>query len=137
VTYRLLLGLGVLDAAGYSIIVPVAPAIAEQTGVGPAAIGLLVASFPVGMVFGFWAAGRVMQRWGARPLLLASLVLVGLGALGFVIGDSLSVYFPARLTMGLGSGGLWIGVTFDTLERWPGQEYVCMSRLFAAYSRSR
>jgi MFS family permease len=36
--------------------------------------------------------------------------------------------------MGLGSGGIWIGVTFDTLERWPGQEYLCMSRIFAAYS---
>ena len=36
--------------------------------------------------------------------------------------------------MGIGSGGIWIGVTFDTLERWPGQEYVCMSRVFAAYS---
>ena len=36
--------------------------------------------------------------------------------------------------MGVGSGGIWIGVTFDTLERWPGQEYLCMSRVFAAYS---
>jgi hypothetical protein len=36
--------------------------------------------------------------------------------------------------MGVGSGGIWIGVTFDTLERWPGQEYLCMSRIFAAYS---
>ncbi len=36
--------------------------------------------------------------------------------------------------MGIGSGGIWIGVTFDTLERWPGQEYLCMSRVFAAYS---
>lgn len=133
-TYRLLLGLGVLDAAGYSIIVPVAPAIADATGVGPAAIGVLVASFPAGMVLGFWLAGRVMQRWGARPLLLASLVVVAIGSLGFVLGDSLPVYFAARLTMGLGSGGLWIGVTFDTLERWPGQEYLCMSRVFAAYS---
>ena len=130
--YRLLLGLGVLDAAGYSIIVPVAPAIADGTGAGPATIGLLVASFPLGMVAGFWAAARVMRRRGVRSLLLASLLLVAVGALGFVLGDSLSVYFPARLVMGLGSGGLWIGVTFDTLERWPGQEYVCMSRIFAA-----
>ena len=30
--------------------------------------------------------------------------------------------------------GIWIGVTFDTLARWPGQEYLCMSRIFAAYS---
>lgn len=132
--YRLLLGLGVLDAAGYSIIVPVAPVIADSTGVGPATIGLLVASFPVGMVLGFWLAGRVMERRGVRPLLVASLLLVALGAIGFVVGDSLSAYFPARFVMGLGSGGLWIGVTFDTLERWPGQEYLCMSRIFAAYS---
>lgn len=36
--------------------------------------------------------------------------------------------------MGLGSGGLWIGVTFATLAYRPGQEYLCMSRIYAAYS---
>jgi hypothetical protein len=55
--YPLLLALGALDAAGYSVIVPVAPAISAETGAGPAAIGLLVASFPAGMVAGFaWPA---------------------------------------------------------------------------------
>jgi MFS family permease len=132
--YPLLLALGVLDAAGYSVIVPVAPAIAEATGTGPATIGLLVASFPAGMVAGFWLAGRAVQRRGIRAVLVVSLLLVALGSLGFVLGDSLAVYFAARFVMGVGSGGLWIGVTFDTLERWPGQEYLCMSRIFAAYS---
>jgi MFS family permease len=132
--YPLLLALGALDATGYSVIVPVAPAIADATGAGPATIGLLVASFPAGMVAGFALAGWLARRVGVRPLLLGSLGLVALGALGFVAGDSLGVYFTARLIMGVGSGGLWIGVTFDTLERWPGQEYVCMSRVFAAYS---
>jgi hypothetical protein len=48
--YPLLLALGALDATGYSLIVPVAPAIAEATGAGagPASIGFLVASFPAG-----------------------------------------------------------------------------------------
>ena len=36
--------------------------------------------------------------------------------------------------MGFGSGGLWLGIVFSTLERWPGEEYLCMSRIFAAYS---
>jgi hypothetical protein len=36
--------------------------------------------------------------------------------------------------MGLGSGGLWIGITFATLAYWPGQEYLCMSRIYAAYA---
>lgn len=132
--YPLLLALGALDATGYSVIVPVAPAIADATGAGPATIGLLVASFPAGMVGGFALAGWLVRRVGARALLAGSLALVALGALGFVLGDSLAVYFPSRLVMGVGSAGIWIGVTFDTLARWPGQEYLCMSRVFAAYS---
>jgi hypothetical protein len=39
-----------------------------------------------------------------------------------------------RLVAVIGSGGLRIGVTFGTLEHWPHQEYVCMSRIYAAYS---
>jgi MFS family permease len=132
--YPLLLALGALDATGYSVIVPVAPAISEQTGAGPAAIGLLVASFPAGMVAGFALASAAARRRGSRVVLVGSIGLVALGALGFVFGETLAVYFPARVLMGIGSGGIWIGVTFDTLARWPGQEYVCMSRVFAAYA---
>jgi MFS family permease len=132
--YPLLLALGALDAAGYSVIVPVAPAIADATGASPATVGLLVASFPAGMIVGFALAGALVRRRRSRALLAGSLALVALGALGFVLGDSLAIYFPARTLMGVGSGGIWIGVTFDTLERWPGQEYLCMSRIFAAYS---
>lgn len=132
--YPLLLTLGALDATGYSVIVPVAPAISDATGAGPATIGLLVASFPAGMVAGFALAAGAVRRHGARLVLAGSIGVVAAGALGFVVGDSLAVYFPARVLMGIGSGGMWIGVTFDTLERWPGQEYMCMSRIFAAYS---
>jgi MFS family permease len=132
--YPLLLTLGALDATGYSVIVPVAPAISDATGAGPATIGLLVASFPAGMVAGFALAGAAVRPLGPRALLAGSLALVALGAIGFALGDSMAVYFVARTLMGVGSGGIWIGVTFDTFERWPGQEYLCMSRIFAAYS---
>src|SRR3954462_15610217 len=101
--YPLLLGLGALDATGYSVIVPVAPAIAGASGVGPATIGLLVASFPAGMVVGFALAGWAIRRHGSRALLVASLTLVALGAFVFVVGDSLGMYFAARALMGLGS----------------------------------
>jgi MFS family permease len=83
--YPLLLALGALDATGYSLIVPVAPAIADATDAGPAIIGLLVASFPAGMVAGFALAGSVVRRRGARALVVGSLALVAFGALGFVL----------------------------------------------------
>jgi MFS family permease len=132
--YPLLLALGAVDATGYSLIVPVAPAIADSTGAGPATIGLLIACFPAGMVVGFGLAGVLSRRFEPRALLAGSLALVALGSLGFVLGDSLALYFLARTLMGLGSGGVWIGVMLDTVDRWPGEEYVCMSRVYAAYA---
>jgi crotonobetainyl-CoA:carnitine CoA-transferase CaiB-like acyl-CoA transferase len=66
--YPLLLALGALNATGYSVIVPVAPAIADATRAGPATIGLLVASFPTGMVAGFAIAGAVVRRRRAKAL---------------------------------------------------------------------
>ena len=132
--YAVLLALGVLDAAAYSIIAPVAPAIAARTGAGPGLIGALVASFPVGIVLGFVLAGVGVRRGRYLAVLLPSLGLLAFGSLAFALADSLPGYFAARAVMGLGSGGLWMGVTFSTLDRWPGQEYLCMSRIFAAYS---
>ena len=50
--YLVLLGLGALDAAGYSIIAPVVPEIEEATAAGPAILGALVACFAVGQLLG-------------------------------------------------------------------------------------
>ncbi len=132
--YLALLALAVIDAAGYSVIAPVAPAIADASGAGPAMIGALVAAFPLGMVAGFALAGPAVKRGRTSLLLLGSLVLVAAGTVGFIASSSLAIWFASRIAMGLGSGGLWMGITFATLARWPGQEYLCMSRVFAAYS---
>jgi MFS family permease len=132
--YAALLCLAAIDAAGYSVIAPTLPEIAARTGAGPAAIGAVVASFPAAMIAGFVLAGRAVRRGDRSSLIAASLALSALGCLGFIVGDTLAVVLPARAVMGLGSGGLWIAVTFATLEWWPGQEYLCLSRIFAAYS---
>jgi MFS family permease len=134
VAYVTLLSLGALDAAGYSIVAPVVPEIAAETSAAPALIGALIATFPVGMVVGFAVAGAGVRRGRTRLVIAAGLVLIAAGSAGFVLGGSLAAYFGARSVMGLGSGCLWIGITFATLARWPGQEYVCMSRILAAYS---
>lgn len=132
--YPILLSLGALDAAGYSVIGPVAPAISEATGAGPALIGVLVASFPFGIVIGFPLAGRAVRARGPKVVVATSLGVIAVGSLGFVAGDGLPAYLASRFLMGIGSGGLWIGIALDTLERWPGQGYLCMSRILAAYS---
>jgi len=133
--YPVLLALAALDAAGYSLIAPIVPEISRTTSAGPALIGVLVAMFPVGMILiGFPLAGRMIQRRGPERVLRGALVLVAVGCVGFLVWHGLFAYMAARFLMGVGSGGLWMGLTFATLERWPDQAYVCMSRIFAAYS---
>jgi MFS family permease len=133
-TYPILLGVAALDAAGYSMIAPVVPAISDQTGAGPGVIGALVAMFAVGQLIGFPLAGRGVQRRHASVVLWVAIALMAAGDLGFIVGDTLSVYFPARVLQGVGAGGLWMGVTFAVLERFPGQELQRLSGVLAAYS---
>jgi MFS family permease len=132
--YVVLLAVAALDAAGYSMIAPVVPAISEQTGAGPSLIGALVAMFAVGQLIGFPLAGRAIQRRHASFVLSVSLALMVVGDLGFVLGDSLGIYFPSRLVQGIGAGGFWMGVTFSVLERFPGEEMRRLSGVLAAYS---
>lgn len=132
--YLVLLTVGALDAAGYSIIAPVAPAIARSTGAQPGLMGVLVASFPLGIIGGSVLAAVGIKRGRTTRTLTVSLTMLALSSLGFVFGSTFGVYFVSRLIMGLASGGVWMSVTFNTFERWPGQEYRCMSRIFAAYA---
>jgi MFS family permease len=132
--YLVLLALGALDSAGYSIIAPVVPEIGEQTGAGPGIMGALVAGFAVGQAVGYPLAGRGIQRRHAVAVLVASLALIVVGDVGFIAGGGLSVYFPARLLQGIGAGGLWIGISFAVLERYPGQEFRRLSGILASYS---
>jgi MFS family permease len=66
-------------------------------------------------------------------VLAVSLALIAIGDIGFVVGDSLGVYFPARFIQGIGAGGLWIGTAFAVIERYPGHEYQRLTGLTAAY----
>jgi MFS family permease len=131
--FVVLFALAALDAAGYSIIAPVVPEIGDATGAGPGVMGALVACFAIGQIVGYPLSARLLQRVHARAVLVASLSLTIVGDLGFVFGDSLGVYFPARLVQGVGAGGLWIGTAFAILERYPGEEYKRLSGILAAY----
>jgi hypothetical protein len=134
VRYAALLALAALDAAGYSVIAPVVPEIGERTGAGPGVAGALVACFALGQVAGYPFAGRAVERRAAAWVLAGSLVPIVAGDLGFVLGDGLGAYFPARLVQGVGAAGLWMGVVFAVLERFPGEAYSRLAGVLAAYS---
>ena len=132
--YGVLLAVGIVDAIGYGIIGPIVPAISEATGAGPAVMGALVAMFGIGLVIGFWFAGKGVQRTSPMAVIVASLLLSAVAAAGFLLAPSLPIYFAARFLMGFAAGGLWLGAAFAAMERWPGDEYRRLSGLMAVYS---
>ncbi len=134
IAYLVFLALATLDAAGYGMIAPILPAIADATDSGAAVTGALVATFGIGMALGFWPAGVGVQRRSARLVLTCAIALMALGAAGFLGPESLPLYFGSRFLMGLGSGGLWMGITLGVIERWPGEEYRRLAGVLAVYS---
>lgn len=132
--YLVLLGLGALDSAGYGIIVPVVPEIARHEDVGGAVTGALVASFGLGQLAGYAVAAVLLARRGAVSALAGGLGLMVLGDLGFLTGGGLLADFAARILQGVGAGGVWMGLTFAVMERWPGRDFERLVGLLSSYS---
>ena len=117
--FAVLFALAALDLRGLQHHCARRPEIGDATGAGPGVMGALVASFAIGQMIGYPLAAACCSGGTPLPCLLVSLALVIVGDLGFVLGESLGVYFPARLVQGIGAGGLWIGTAFAILERYP------------------
>jgi predicted MFS family arabinose efflux permease len=80
---------------------------------GAAAISLLL----LGAVGPF--VGRLADRWGARRVVVFSLVLLGVGALGASRAQSLSqIYLTIGILMAVGAGGLSMATGATVAARW-------------------
>lgn len=97
----------VVDTAGYSAITPLLPHFADTYAFGPAGAGLLTAAYPIGIIGAALPASWLVARWGARPVTLGSLGLVGLAALAFGLAPGLVVLAGARAAQGVAAAGLW------------------------------
>ncbi|MEW6581992.1 MAG: MFS transporter [Actinomycetota bacterium] len=90
-----------IDLIGFGIVIPLMPLYAERFGASPTQIGLLTASYAL-MQFLFapvW--GRVSDRIGRRPVILASLVGTAAASLMFGLAGALWLLFLARALDGI------------------------------------
>ena len=70
-----------VDLLGFSLILPLLPYYAEEFGATPAIIGLLAASYAAASLIGAPLMGRLSDRYGRRPILLASIAGTSIGFL--------------------------------------------------------
>ncbi len=90
-----------VDQIGFGIIIPVLPLYAESFGASPAVIGLLAASFSLTQLVSARIGGRLSDRFGRRPVLLASLLGTCVGAAVTAAAGAVWVLFVGRLVDGL------------------------------------
>ncbi len=102
-----LLGLYVaafVDTLGVFLVLALLPYYAERFGASPTQIGALVSAFAVAQMISAPLWGRLSDRLGRRPVILAGLVISGFAYLVFAWADSLWLLFASRIAQGIGGG---------------------------------
>lgn len=96
-----------LVALGIDVLLPAFADVRADLGLAPdatAVAGLITAYF-VGLAIGQLPAGLLADRFGRRPVLLASIALYVVGALVASVAPSLALLLVARLVWGIASSG--------------------------------
>lgn len=90
-----------IDLMGLTIIVPLMPLYAASFGASAVLIGFLGAAYPAAQVIGAPILGRLSDRFGRKPILLASQIGTFIGFIVLGMANSLWLLFLARVLDGL------------------------------------
>lgn len=101
-----------VDLLSFSFILPLIPSIATGYGLSPLWIGVLLATFPIGQVFGAPIFGRWSDRFGRKPILILSVFGSFLSMLIIGLTNSIILIFVSRLTDGLTGANITIAQSY-------------------------
>jgi predicted MFS family arabinose efflux permease len=97
-----------MDSALLGVVAPLLPEIERRTGATEAALGAALAAYALPIVVASVPFGRLADRLGRRPLLLAGLPLTAAGSLMIAGTESLELLVAGRAVQGIGSAASWI-----------------------------
>src|SRR5215212_272758 len=95
-----------VDLIGLSIIIPILPYFAARFSATPMIIGILQATYPLMQFVGAPILGRLSDRFGRKPVLIASQLgtLAGFILLGFA--NTLALLFLSRIIDGVSGANI-------------------------------
>jgi DHA1 family tetracycline resistance protein-like MFS transporter len=90
-----------IDAIGFGIIIPLMPFYTAELQAGPAALGILLASFAFMQFFFAPVLGRWSDNIGRKPVLLVSIFASTVGYIIFGLADSFLLLLISRIIAGI------------------------------------
>jgi SHS family lactate transporter-like MFS transporter len=111
----------VLDAFDFTVYLLVAAEIADEFGATLTAVNGVVTATLLARLLGGTAAGAAADRWGRRPVLAGSIVMMALcdGAIAFA--PSLGWVLLLRVVFGFAMGAEWTAGATMAMENWPAR----------------
>ena len=122
-----------LDLVGFGMLFPVLARYSEELGATPTEAGLLVASFSLAQLVFSPITGRLSDRIGRKPVLLASLVGTAIGSLLTGLADSLWLLFLARILDGASGASVSVAQAAVTDVAPPAERARLLGLLGAAF----
>jgi DHA1 family tetracycline resistance protein-like MFS transporter len=109
-----------VDLLGLTIIVPLLPLYAASFRISPFMIGVLGASYPLMQLIAAPILGRLSDRYGRKPVLIASQIGTLIGFLLLGVANTIWLLFISRIIDGISGGNIAIAqamVSDSTSER--------------------
>ena len=103
-----------VDTVGMAMIIPLLPYYATSLGANATAVGALISAFAIAQLLSapFW--GRLSDRVGRRPAIVAGLLLSGVAYIVFAGANSLVLLLTSRIIQGVGGGTIAVVQAYAT-----------------------
>lgn len=125
---------GFVDMVGFLVVLPLLPFYAKRYGADPAMVGYLVGAFAFAQLASAPLWGRLSDRLGRRPVILAGIVASGLAYALFGVAETVMVLFVSRLVQGAGGGTIGVIQAYVTDSAGPSQGAKALGWVTAATS---
>ena len=129
-----LIGVCFVDMLGLMMVAPLMPFYASRLGSPDWMIGPLIASFALAQLLASTWWGRISDRYGRRPVLLAGLAGSAVAFVVFGFAGSLWMLFLSRIVQGLGGGTTGVAQAYVADMVAPGERAKALGWLSAGTS---
>lgn len=121
-----------VDMIGFGIVLPLLPYYAEEFGASPLDVTLLIASFSAMQFIAVPVWGKISDRLGRRPFIIAGLFASSVSYLIFGLATSLLMLFLSRIAAGAAGGTISVAQAYVADSTGPEDRAHGMGMLGAA-----